>query len=157
MLDGSHSSAHRPNLGPPNVSVAASSRSLNLQKDSCVIPAVLHSIDLVYKLFRTLLSPRRPLTCADLPNQAGSAVKKKKNSAWICCFIEFHQLPLFHNAGPVVHFPQAEAVSGAGGALVAAWLGQRWQDHGAETAGSWKHQHHYPNTGPGVFPFKSLP
>lgn len=57
MVDGSHSAVHRPNLGLLNVSAAASSQSLNLQKDSCVIPAVLHSIDLIYKLFRTLLSP----------------------------------------------------------------------------------------------------
>lgn len=46
----------------------------------CVIPAVLHGIDPVYKLFRTLLSPCRPLTCADLPNRARSAVKKKEKS-----------------------------------------------------------------------------
>lgn len=57
MLDGSHSTVHRPNLDPPNVSVAASSQLLNLQTDSCVIPAVSPSIDLVYKLLVTVLTP----------------------------------------------------------------------------------------------------
>lgn len=48
--------------------------------------------------------------------------------------------------GPAVHTPQAEAVSGAGGALAPAWLGQLRQDHSAETAGRGRHQPHRPHT-----------
>lgn len=49
-------------------------------------------------------------------------------------------------AGPAVHSSEAEAVPRTGGALAAAWLGQCWQDHSAETAGSRRYQPHHPNT-----------
>lgn len=60
------------------------------------------------------------------------------------------------HAGPVVHSSEAEAVSRTGGALTVAWLGQRWQDHSAETAGSRRYQPHHPHTSTNIFPVEQI-
>lgn len=62
-------------------------------------------------------------------------------------------------AGPAVHPSKAEADPGPGGAPAAARLGQRRQDHAAETAGSRRHQSHHPDTSPQHLhvPFFGLP